>query len=90
MERSIRSEYIKAWYKRFSIFTIGKLTNVPRDVPWFQSSLPCCSVVALLCLLLGHPIIDCHDEGRILRLDKDGDGVEPGGLESLDGVATDV
>jgi hypothetical protein len=26
-------------------------------------------------LLLGHSIIDCHDEGRSLRLDEDGDGV---------------
>jgi hypothetical protein len=44
-------------------------------------------VVALLCLLLRHPLVDLHDELGGLWLDEDGDGVEPGGLESIIGIS---
>jgi hypothetical protein len=47
------------------------------------SGIPCGPVVALFCLLLGHPLVHLHDELGRLRLDEDGDGVEPGRLVEI-------
>ena len=55
-----------------------------------MSSLPGSSVVTLLRLFFRHPLIDLHDELGRLGLDEDGDGVKPGSLKPLDGVAADI
>ena len=47
-------------------------------------------VEGLVRLLLCHPIVDGHDEAGVAGLQKDGDGVEAGRLQPLDGVAADV
>ena len=53
----------------------------------FQPGRP---IKGLVGLLFGHPVVDGHDEARVAGLQEDGDGVQAGGLQPLDGVSADV